>query len=133
MNGLGPLRHTLKLLAEPEESIRESAVALQALQRDDGSWSQMAEMSGDAYATGTALFALHQSGHLNASDEAYQRGLHYLLKTQLADGSWHVVSRSKPFQKYFETGFPHGKDQFISSAATAWATTALLLAVEKGE
>jgi hypothetical protein len=46
----------------------------------------------------------------------------------LPDGSWLVRSRSRPFQTYFETGFPHGKDQWISSAATGWATAALALA-----
>ena len=62
------------------------------------------------------------------SDEAYQRGVQYLLKSQLADGSWHVVSRSKPFQPYYESGFPHEKNQFISCAASGWATWALVLA-----
>jgi hypothetical protein len=38
-----------------------------------------------------------------------------------------VRSRSKPFQPYYESGFPHAKDQFISAAATGWATTALVL------
>ena len=52
----------------------------------------------------------------------------FLLASQLEDGSWLVRSRSKPFQKYFESGFPHGKDQFISCAATGWAVTALALA-----
>jgi hypothetical protein len=42
-----------------------------------------------------------------------------------------VLSRSKPFQAYFETGYPHGNDQFISSAAGSWATWALALAIEK--
>jgi hypothetical protein len=56
-----------------------------------------------------------------------------LLKTQQADGTWHVVTRSKPIQTYFETGFPHGKDQFISSAATGWAATALALAIEQAD
>ena len=52
----------------------------------------------------------------------------FLVRTQLPDGSWYVKSRSKPFQPYYETGFPHGKDQFISSAASGWAATALALA-----
>ena len=30
---------------------------------------------------------------------------------------------------YFESGFPHGKDQFISIAASSWATTALALSL----
>jgi hypothetical protein len=51
----------------------------------------------------------------------------YLLRTQLADGSWLVHTRSHPTQTFFDTGFPHGEDQFISSAATNWATLALLL------
>ena len=54
----------------------------------------------------------------------------YLVKTQRTDGSWHVQSRSKPLQLYFESGFPHGKDQFISCAASSWATIALVLACE---
>ena len=51
------------------------------------------------------------------------------VKQQTEFGSWHVKSRSKPFQKYFETGFPHAQDQFISTTATAWSTIALLLAL----
>jgi hypothetical protein len=120
-----------KLLEEPTEEIAAAASELRALERDDGGWGQTPELAADAYATGTALFALHQAGGLATEDPVYQRGMHFLLKTQQDDGSWHIVSRSKPFQKYFETGFPHQKDQFISSAATAWATTALLLAIEK--
>jgi hypothetical protein len=43
-----------------------------------------------------------------------------------------VASRSRPFQPYFESGFPYGKDQFISAAASNWATMALALAVRPG-
>src|SRR5207302_5295800 len=83
----------------------------------------------DAYATGSALTALCLGGCLSPNDAAFQRGIAFLLRAQQPDGSWHVASRSKPFQQYFESGFPHGKDQFISMAATAWATTALALAL----
>ncbi len=41
----------------------------------------------------------HTAAHL-------RRGLRFLLNAQREDGSWRVVSRSKPFQKYFETVFP---------------------------
>ena len=115
-------------------------------QCDDGGWAQLdgpggagggeppaAAIRSDAYATGTALVALHQAGGLSTSDSAYQRGLRYLLATQHTDGTWHVATRSKPIQKYFETGFPYGKDQFISSAATGWAATALGLAIEPAD
>jgi hypothetical protein len=102
-------------------------------QRDDGGWAQLDSLKSDAYATGSALVALHQAGALPTTDPAYQRGLKFLLATQQDDGSWHVKSRSKPFQLYFESGFPHGKDQFISLAASSWATTALVLALPPGK
>lgn len=102
--------------------------ALWQSQREDGGWAQTTEMTSDAYATGTALYALAKAG-VDAEHAAYQRGLRYLLTTQQPDGSWHVTTRSKPIQKYFESGFPHGVDQFISMAATCWATLALLEAL----
>ncbi|MBI3289331.1 MAG: hypothetical protein HYZ74_07415, partial [Elusimicrobia bacterium] len=109
----------------------ESAVGdLVSTQREDGAWAQLDDMDTDAYATATALVALHEAGGMATADPVYQRGLRHLLNTQVEDGSWHVVTRSRPFQTYFETGFPHGADQFISCAASGWATMALLLACE---
>jgi dienelactone hydrolase len=105
----------------------EGAVAdLLATQRDDRGWAQLGTMETDAYATATALVALHRAGGLPVADANYQRGIDRLLDAQLPDGSWHVVSRAEPFQKHFESGYPHGKDQFISITAACWATTALL-------
>ena len=117
-----------RLEAEPEE-VEEAARELLVTQRPDGGWGQLEGRKSDAYATGTALVALHQAAGLPTNDPVYRRGVSYLLTTQLGDGSWHVRSRSRPFQTYFETGFPHGKDQFISLAATGWATTALALSL----
>jgi hypothetical protein len=98
-------------------------------QRPDGGWAQVAALQSDAYATGSALVALRRAAGLDAEGPAYQRGVQFLLKTQLQDGTWHVGSRSKPFQTYFESGFPHGKDQFISLSASSWAAAALALAL----
>jgi hypothetical protein len=81
-------------------------------------------MASDAFATGEALYALHWSG-VAAGSKAYKKGVDYLLRTQLEDGTWFVRSRAFGFQPYFETGFPHGIDQFISAAATSWAAIAL--------
>jgi ankyrin repeat protein len=111
------------------EEIQKAARGLAAAQRPDGGWSQISSLTSDAYATGEALFALHESGALPASDEVYRRGVGFLLSTQLADGSWYVKSRALPIQPYFESGFPHGHDQFISAAGTNWAILALLPAV----
>ncbi len=106
-----------------------SYVALLQSQRDDGGWAQLTGVETDAYATGTALVALHQGGGLATRDAAYRKGLRYLLAGQLADGSWHVKTRSKSIQTYYESGYPHGEDQFISISAAGWATTALALAL----
>jgi hypothetical protein len=70
------------------------------------------------------MAALWESGA--AEGAAYRGGISFLLKTQFDDGSWHVASRSHPTQIYFESGFPYGPDQFISAAATNWATLALI-------
>ena len=121
-------------LKEAGADAKEVAAAAWELLRDqraDGGWAQLATASSDAYATGSALVALHEAGGLKADAPAYRAGLSYLLKTQRADGTWYVKSRSKPFQPYYESGFPHEKDQFISIAASGWATTALLLTTEK--
>jgi hypothetical protein len=117
----------VKELGCPDGDVRAAAQDLIGTQRPDGGWAQRDGMESDAYATGTALVALYQAAGLAPDDPVYQRGVKYLLATQLEDGSWHVRSRSKPFQTYFESGFPHGKDQFISLSASSWATTALAL------
>ena len=90
----------------------------------------MATMETDSYATGQALFALNVAGKLPTTDPVYQKGVRYLLRTQAADGSWHVKSRSIWIQPYFEGGFPYSHDQWISAAGTSWAAMALSLTVE---
>jgi hypothetical protein len=114
--------------AEPKE-LRAAVLDLLKTQGKEGGWSQTEALQADAYATGSALTALHLAGGLPAGDAAYQRGVRFLLRSQRPDGSWLVKSRSRPFQTYFETGFPHGKDQWIAASATGWATAALALGV----
>ncbi len=109
---------------------REAAKALLALQRSDGGWGGNPHMKSDAYATGVALTALIESTALSTDDSAYRRGVEYLLSTQFPDGSWHVRSRSIKFQPYFESGFPFGHDQWISTAATAWGVQAIAIGVQ---
>jgi squalene cyclase len=106
-----------------QKALRE----LLAVQRADGGWSDLDSMESSAYATGKALFALETAG-LPASDEAYQRAVRFLLSTQQEDGSWYVRTRAMAFQPYFDAGFPHGFDQWISAAGTSWATLALSMA-----
>jgi ankyrin repeat protein len=104
--------------------------ALAAMQRADGGWSQLPLTESDAYATGQVLYALHTAGGMSIKDPVYQKGVDYLLRTQAADGTWRVRSRSIWLQPYFESGFPYGPDQFISTAGTAWASMALAAATQ---
>ncbi len=115
------------------EWVQAAAQELIEEQRADGGWAQRDTMGSDAYATGTALVALHQAAGRAPTEAFYRRGIRHLLAAQREDGTWYVRSRSKPFQTYFESGFPHGKDQFISLAASSWATTALALALPAAE
>ena len=101
--------------------------ALKAAQNSDGSWSQLPGIPSEAYATGEALYALHVSGDVPTSDPVYQKGVQWLLRNQLADGSWFVPTLAVPVQPHtFESGFPHGWNQFASEAGSSWATIALL-------
>jgi hypothetical protein len=107
------------------DAIRKLAGELLALQRPDGGWGQLPSLASDAYATGQALVALKESRALAVTSPAYQRSVQFLLNSQLEDGSWYVKSRTLPIQPYFDSDFPHGRDQFISAAATNWAAMAL--------
>ncbi len=141
----------LKQVGASEQELAAAVADLLGTQQPDGGWSQLDRATGtakakdekgqaafiplpksaqlsDAYATGSALVALHLAGGVSTDLPAYRNGLHFLIRSQHKDGSWLIKSRSKPFQTYFESGFPHGTDQFISAAGTAWAVAALVLA-----
>jgi ankyrin repeat protein len=123
--------HIMRMLGLKWAGVRTSTVhkaawALIRLQRKDGGWGQLPTLPSDAYATAKASYALrevagHPAGHLAA-----RKGAQYLRDTQLADGSWRVQSRSFPFQPLTDSGFPHGRDQWISAAATSYAALALM-------
>ncbi|MGA2878649.1 MAG: ankyrin repeat domain-containing protein [Bryobacteraceae bacterium] len=106
---------------------------LKATQQSDGGWASLDGRASDAYSTGEAMWALHDSAGVPTSDAAWRRGANYLLKTQAKDGSWHVASRLHPpapvSPPYFETGHPYGHDQFISTMGESWAVIALAQAL----
>ena len=110
-------------------TIRKAAEALLALQRPDGGWEQRPGLGTEAYSTGQALVALRESGAVARTNGLFLKGIQYLRKSQLSDGSWYVASRAVPFQPQFDSEFPHGPDQFISAAATNWASMALISAL----
>jgi hypothetical protein len=99
--------------------------AILAAQRSDGGWAEDTGRPSDAYSTGQTLFMLCRTGTARG-DPAALRARDFLLRSQFSDGSWlaesHVKNKAQP---YFENGDPHGEHQFLSTAATAWATAAL--------
>jgi hypothetical protein len=72
------------------------------------------------------LWALSEAGVMRPDE----KGVKFLLGTQSTDGAWHVASRATKFQEYFESGFPYGHDQWISTMATGWAANALALSIK---
>ena len=107
---------------------------LKAAQRPDGGWNSVNGRDSDAYSTAQALVALHDGGGVAIIDSSYQRGIEFLLKTQAADGAWHVTSRLHPpaplSPPYFDAGYPSGHDQFLSMQGASWAVMALSYALE---
>jgi hypothetical protein len=95
-----------------------------AAQRDGGGWAQRDDMQPDAYAAGIVLYALHVAG-VSATDDAYVKGVRYLMRNQYQDGSWLVRTRAYPTQPYFETGYPFGNNQFLSAGAASWSALAI--------
>ena len=122
------LRLAWELKVAPEKR-KDFARRLQKEQHKNGGWAQKSGMKPDAYATGSVLVALQEVGEVTCDDALWRRGIRYLLQTQQDDGSWHVETRANPIQDYFESGFPHEEDQFISAYATGWSATALLLSL----
>jgi ankyrin repeat protein len=114
----------------PAADVAAAANAVAALQRADGGWAQLPGLESDAYATGKAMTALHESGRMSVSDPAYRRGVAFLLGTQCQDGTWRVKTRAFPFQPLKPSGFPHDRDQWISAAGASWAAMALAYAAE---
>ncbi len=115
----------------PSSELVDVVSGLVAEQRPDGGWAQLPRLNSDAWATGQTLVALRVAGGLPTSHAACQRGVEFLLRTQAEDGSWHVPHRSWPFQAYFDSEFPYERDQWVSAPATAWATMALTLAIDR--
>jgi hypothetical protein len=108
----------------PTASIEAAIKDVRAHQETSGGWSQFGRTDPDAYATGLSLYAMHIAG-VPVSDPSYQKGVAFLLGSQYPDGTWLVRTHTFPVQRYFESGFPFGRHQWISSAGTSWAALAI--------
>jgi ankyrin repeat protein len=108
----------------PRARVAAAIKQIRDRQSASGGWSQFDRTEPDAYATGMSLYAMHVAG-VSPSDEAYRKGVDFLLRTQYQDGTWLVKTHAFPVQRYFESGFPFGRHQWISTAGTSWATLAI--------
>ena len=108
----------------PRPRVAAAIKEIRDRQEAGGGWSQFGRTGPDAYATGLSLYALHVAG-VAAADEAYRKGVAFLVGSQYPDGSWLVKTHAFPVQRYFESGFPFGRHQWISAAGTSWASLAI--------
>jgi ankyrin repeat protein len=111
---------------ESPAALTKYANDLIAKQRPDGGWASLPALESDAFATGQTLYALREGAKVSLSNPAIQRGVEFLLRTQAADGTWHVRRRAHPFQPPMESSFPYGADGWISAAASSWAVMGLV-------
>ncbi|HLQ46499.1 MAG TPA: prenyltransferase/squalene oxidase repeat-containing protein [Planctomycetaceae bacterium] len=107
------------------ELLRPKIDELLGLQKPDGGWSQLKELSSDAYATGQVLYVLNLAGVPRDRAEI-QRGATFLINTQREDGSWPMTSRSHPgVEKPMTNPVP------ITYFGSAWATIGLVRSLPK--
>ena len=107
--------------SEPEKNTSPALAKLLGEQREDGGWSQSADLSSDAHATGQALYALSHAG-VKADHPAVVRATAFLVASQEDDGSW--VMRSRPV---FGGGAEGAKNLVpIIYEGSAWATLGLV-------
>jgi len=129
LNGAEPNNREAKVLkllvalraGKARDSLQSTIDELLALQRPDGGWSQLAETTSDAFATGQMLYVLALAGFSTDRPEI-KRAVDYLVALQKPDGSWPMVSRASP------DGKPGGSAKLltpINCAAASWATLGL--------
>lgn len=107
-------------LNRPTNELASLAKQISDRQNADGGWSQTADTSSDAWATGQALYALAHA-RVSATKEAVLRGRNFLVRTQSAEGSWPMKSRpTKPGEAGAKNLIP------ITGAAAAWAVMGLV-------
>lgn len=111
-------------------ALRAGAASLTALQNPDGGWSGRPGAPSDPLTTGLALYSLRAGAGIPVRATVIRKATNYLLRHQDENGSWYVNKTTAPLNYFFDMGFPGGESQYISFAATGWATLALMETTE---
>lgn len=107
-------------LKRPDEERERLVRRINERQNTDGGWSQTDSMASDAWASGQAIYSLACAGR-KPDEGPISRGLAFLIKTQLADGSWSMTSRpTSPGGEGSTSLIP------ITGAGSAWAVLGLV-------
>ncbi len=112
----------MALARDPASLFEPEIERLLSRQNGDGGWGQIQDAPSDAYATGQALYVLRLAGVRNDRAEV-QRGVTYLLNTQLDDGSWPMSGRAHPGAEPSNNLVP------ITYFGSAWAALGLMRSV----
>ena len=104
------VRLLLALETGDDSAVDATTKELLALQKSDGSWGWLKSDTGDALATGMAIYALEKSTAAS-TDAAVQSAIKFLVETQRDDGSWAVK------------GTKEKKKANIEETAVYWGTT----------
>ena len=99
----------------PGPMVESGGDELVKAQRPDGGWAQT-EADGErrlCHRHCPVRFA-SQGGAMSPADRPIAAASNSCLKTQRADGTWHVAREANRSKATSRPGFPHGKDQFIS-------------------
>lgn len=90
-------------------------------QNGDGGWSQMKDMSSDAYATGQVLWAL-SFAPISTEHVAIGRAISFLVANQQESGAWPMTARSHPGAKLTKPRYLVP----ITYFGSAWATLGMV-------
>jgi hypothetical protein len=109
---------------QPAPQLQQRIDQLLSRQNSDGGWSQLKDLSSDAYATGQTLWALSFAGVKNDRSEI-GRAVSFLIANQQQDGSWPMTPRSHPGIDATRKRNPVP----ITYFGSAWATLGLVRSV----